>query len=63
MNGTFSYMIFLFGLGLLILPALIGKGSFVKFLFGGGIWTFFGNASYGIFMMNPIMCVTVFLST
>ena len=45
-----------------VMPALIGRAEFVRFFFGGEIWTFFRNLAYPLYLYSPIYALTYFLS-
>jgi hypothetical protein len=60
--GSFAYFTFALGFSFLIIPALLGKAQFIRFFFGGGVWSAFPNMAYGIYMCCPMVCLFYFLS-
>jgi len=60
--GTFAYIAFVFGLSLLLLPALVGKADFLRFFFGGEIWNLLTNIGYCVYMFCPLMCLSFYLT-
>lgn len=60
--GSFAYTMFALGFAMLLIPAVLGKAQFIRFFFGGGLWTPFPNMAYGIFMCNSMVCMYYFLS-
>ena len=60
--GSFAYTTFAVGFSMLLMPAILGKAQFIRFFFGGGLWTPFPNMGYGIYMCNSMVCMYYFLS-
>lgn len=60
--GSFAYTIFALGFSFLIIPALLGKAQFIRFFFGGGVWSPFTHLAYGLYMTNSMVCLYYFLS-
>ena len=60
--GSFAYSMFALGMALLLVPALIGKAQFIRFFFGGDLWTSFPQMGYGIYLCCPMVCLFYFLS-
>lgn len=60
--GTFAYPAFAFGISLWLIPALLGRAEFIRFLFGGEAWVLFTHLAYPLFLFHPLMCLYYFLS-
>jgi len=60
--GGLAYPFFVIGFSLFIMSALLGRAEFIRFFFGGDIFTFFKSISYGLFFLAPGQALTYFLS-
>ncbi|CDW87686.1 UNKNOWN [Stylonychia lemnae] len=60
--ASFAYFTFALGFSMLIIPALLGKAQFVRFFFGGDLWSPFPNIAYGIYQVCPMICLFYFIS-
>ena len=60
--ASFAYFTFALGLSMLIIPALLGKAQFIRFFFGGDLWSPFYSIAYGIYMTSPMISLFYFLS-
>lgn len=60
--GACGYFSFSLGLSMLVMPALLGRAEFIKFFFGGDIWTLFRSMAYGLYMFSPCYSLLYFLS-
>lgn len=59
--GSFAYTGFALGLSCLIMPALLGRAEFVRFLLGGEIWLMFSSIAHGISLYMPVYALAYFL--
>jgi len=46
----------------ILIPALLGHGSFIRGFFGGEIWNPFPNIAYGLYQNVTIIAFVYFLS-
>ena len=47
--ASFAYFTFALGFSMLIVPALLGKAQFIRFFFGGDLWSPFPNITSGVY--------------
>ena len=58
--ATFGYQTFLIGIVMILIPALVGKASFIRWFFGGEIWMLPANVSFEIYCFAPLMSLFCF---
>jgi hypothetical protein len=61
--ATFSFPIFVFGISLILLPALTGKAAAFRFFFCSGTFTPMNHAAMGMSYTVPIIAIFYFMST
>lgn len=60
--AALGYPAYVFGASLFLLCAVLGRAEFVRFFFGGEIWTLFKSMSYGLYMFMPLYALNYFFS-
>ena len=61
--ATFSFPLFIFGLSMLIMPALAGKAAAFRFCFCSSTFTPMSHSSIGMYYTTPMIAIFYFMST
>lgn len=61
--ATFAFPIYIFGLSMLVLPALVGRAQLFRFFFGSQSWTMVSQMGVGLQYTVPMVALFYFMST
>ena len=60
--AALGYPGYVLGASFFLLCALLGRAEFVRFFFGGEVWTLFRSMAYGLALFVPVQALNYFLS-
>jgi len=61
--ATLSTLVFILGLTMWILPALLNRAKLIRFLFIGPILTLLGRATYLVALCHPILMIAIYVTS
>ena len=59
--ASLAYPGFVFACSLMIMPALLGRAEFIRFVFGGEIWILFRSIALPVYLYAPQYALSFFL--